>query len=677
MAEACGQNGKNKQISKSVSSSSSDGSLSIESSTISMPPAPDGGYGWIIVFSAFLTNMICDGIAFSFGVMYSELLDVFDASKSTTSWVASLFFGMPLIAGPLAGGLATKFGCRKVLIFGGILTSVGIFASAFADSIGMLCFSFGIVAGTGMSMGYVTSLVMVAFYFHKKRAFATGLAVCGSGIGTFLFAPFLEYLIEEYTWRGSFIILSGITLNLVVCGALLRPLEFTPEQEWQRNLEAFEKMSRSVSKASLPDHGRRSRKVSESDSSSSDSDEENYIGCEQLSHSQVILPTFLAEKKNKIPKEVFEEMCSNTDEALDILKNYFRTRGSSDVNIITNPIEEMLTVTSNDKIVIVKEDPSKRQKFRNKQKAVQRAKLSQYFPMCRKDLFYRGNIMKISHLRYRSTSCPELYHGSFDDDSSDDEDEWCPGIPKLLRFSKHLKKFLRTMFDPKIIKSPLFILFALSNFILYFWYDVPYVFSVDQAKKVGISDKEASYLLSVIGGVNTIGQIMYGYIGDKNINLPLLYGLSISLSGLALMFYPMFTSFSVLAVISGVFGFFISANYVLSTLILVEFLGMDKLTNAYGLTMLIQGIANMIGPPVAGLLYDTSGSYNNTFYFSSMFIILAGFMLTTVPVTKFLKRHLVSHGMSPDKRRRGSPEDIADHDMTRVQFLPKNIEISV
>ncbi|OPL21177.1 hypothetical protein AM593_10166, partial [Mytilus galloprovincialis] len=170
---------------------------------------------------------------------------------------------------------------------------------------------------------------------------------------------------------------------------------------------------------------------------------------------------------------------------------------------------------------------------------------------------------------------------------------------------------------------------------------------------------------------------MYGYIGDKNINLPLLYGLSISLSGLSLMFYPMFTSFSVLAVISGVFGFFISANYVLSTLILVEFLGMDKLTNAYGLTMLIQGIANMIGPPVAGLLYDTSGSYNNTFYFSSMFIILAGFMLTTVPITKFLKRHLVSHGMSPDKRRRGSPEDIADHDMTRVQFLPKNIEISV
>jgi hypothetical protein len=56
-----------------------------------------------------------------------------------------------------------------------------------------------IVAGTGLSMGYVTSVVMVAFYFEKKRALTTGLSVCGSGIGTFLFAPLFEYLIEEYT----------------------------------------------------------------------------------------------------------------------------------------------------------------------------------------------------------------------------------------------------------------------------------------------------------------------------------------------------------------------------------------------------------------------------------------------------------------------------------------------
>lgn len=598
MAEKCEKNDKKQHLSDSSSSSSSDGSVSSES-TISMPPSPDGGFGWVIVLSAFLTNLISDGFAFSCGVLYTELLEVFDESKSVTSWIPSLFFGVPMIAGPLAGALATKYGCRKALIFGGILTSVGVFASAFANSIAMLCFLFGIIAGTGMSMGYVTSLVMVAFYFQEKRALATGLAVCGSGIGTFVFAPLFEFLIEKYTWRGSLIILSGITLNLVVCGALLRPLEFTPEQEWQRNFEHFEKISRSRSKASLPDHGRRSRKTSESSTSSSDSDDDSECNFEQLSHSQVILPTFLNEKKSKIPKEIFEEVCQNSEKAEEILKNYFRSRVSSEVNVTVNPVQDYLTVTSNDNIIIIEDNAVHKNPKSMKNKNPPKQRTSQYLPLYRKDLFYRGNLMKISSLHFNSTSCPELYRGSFDDDSSDDEDECCP-VPRLLRISKHMKKFFKTMFDPKIVKSPLFLLFAFSNFILYFWYDVPYVFAIDQAKELGIHEEKASYLLSIIGVVNTVGQIIYGIIGDKNVNLPLLYGLSISITGITMILYPLFTSFEMMAVLCGAFGFFISANYVLSTLILVEFLGIDKLTNAYGLTMLLQGIANMVGPPVAG-----------------------------------------------------------------------------
>lgn len=664
MGEKCDKNGKKQQFSdSSSSSSSSDGSLSSES-TISMPPSPDGGYGWIIVLSAFFTNLISDGFAFSCGVLYSELLDVFEESKSVTSWIPSLFFGVPMIAGPLAGALATKYGCRKALIFGGILTSVGVFASAFADSIGMLCFLFGIVAGTGMSMGYVTSLVMVAFYFQKKRALATGLAVCGSGIGTFVFAPLFEFLIEKYTWRGSLIILSGITLNLVVCGALLRPLEFTPREEWQRNLEYFEKMSRSMSKASLPDYGRRSRKTSESSTSSDDSDDESECHFEQLSHSQIILPTFLSEKKSKIPKEIFDEVCQNSDRAEEILKKYFRSRGSSEVNITVNPVED-LAVTSSDNIVIIEDDTVQKSQKCPKPKNVPKQRTSQYLPLYRKDLFYRGNLMKISSIHFKSTSCPELYRGSFDDDSSDDEDECCP-VPKLLRVSKHMKKFFKTMFDPKIIKNPLFLLFAFSNFILYFWYDVPYVFAIDQAKELGINEDTASYLLSIIGVINTIGQVIYGFIGDKNVNLPLLYGVSIVITGISLAIYPLFTSFEMMAVLCGCFGFFISANYVLSTLLLVEFLGMDKLTNAYGLTMLLQGIANMVGPPVAGFLYDTSGTYHNTFYFSSAFIILAGLVVTAVPVFRAIRAHCQSRKLEIQRNSK-----LNDDDFTRVKFIAR------
>jgi len=50
---------------------------------------------------------------------------------------------------------------------------------------------------------YLPSIVMVGFYFDKKRAMATGIAVCGTGIGTFVLAPIVNLLASEYGWKVS------------------------------------------------------------------------------------------------------------------------------------------------------------------------------------------------------------------------------------------------------------------------------------------------------------------------------------------------------------------------------------------------------------------------------------------------------------------------------------------
>jgi len=38
----------------------------------------------------------------------------------------------------------------------------------------------------------------------------------------------------------------------------------------------------------------------------------------------------------------------------------------------------------------------------------------------------------------------------------------------------------------------------------------------------------------------------------------------------------------------------------LTTLFLVKYVGLDRLTNAYGLLSMVKGLATMTGPPVAG-----------------------------------------------------------------------------
>lgn len=80
---------------------------------------------------------------------------------------------------------------------------------------------------------YLPAIVMVGYYFDKRRALATGIAVCGSGIGSFVFAPLSEGLLRQYGWKGAMWILSALSLNGVVFAALFRPLEFvsSPEED--------------------------------------------------------------------------------------------------------------------------------------------------------------------------------------------------------------------------------------------------------------------------------------------------------------------------------------------------------------------------------------------------------------------------------------------------------------
>lgn len=69
---------------------------------------------------------------------------------------------------------------------------------------------FYVYLGVGFGLIYVPAVIAVGFYFERWRALATGIAVCGSGIGTTVMAPLCSYLIEKYTWRGALLIQAGM-----------------------------------------------------------------------------------------------------------------------------------------------------------------------------------------------------------------------------------------------------------------------------------------------------------------------------------------------------------------------------------------------------------------------------------------------------------------------------------
>lgn len=79
------------------------------------------------------------------------------------------------------------------------------------------------------------------------------------------------------------------------------------------------------------------------------------------------------------------------------------------------------------------------------------------------------------------------------------------------------------------------------------------------------------------------------------------------------------------------FGFTIGAYVGLTSVILVDLLGLEKLTNAFGLLLLFQGIASFAGPPIVGSLYDYTNSYVPGFLFAGAMICISGLMLFLIP----------------------------------------------
>lgn len=204
--------------------------------------------------------MVVDGIAYTFGVFLNEFVDDFNEGPGKVAWVGSLLSGMYLTAGenhtkssqksihyliyflyspsqgPVVSALANKFGCRAVCIAGAVLASAAFVLSTFSTSINMLMITYGVMGGIGFGMIYLPAVVCVGYYFEKKRSLATGIAVCGSGFGTFVFAPLATFLLEKLGgWRGANLVLAGLILNCAIFGALMRPLTY-PQKKKEKPL---------------------------------------------------------------------------------------------------------------------------------------------------------------------------------------------------------------------------------------------------------------------------------------------------------------------------------------------------------------------------------------------------------------------------------------------------------
>lgn len=189
-------------------------------------PALDGGYGWIILFVAFMISFIMDGCMYSFGIILNDIKRHFGVTQDVANVVQSLNVGFLFSSGPISAGLAKQFGCRAVIMVSSVIVAFVNVLAAYLPSIFLLQIIFGVIGGIGFGCTYLTCFIILVAYFDKKLGIANGLTMAGSGMGAFAFAPATKMLVSMYDWRITMVILGCIMIQCCVLGSLLRPLSF-------------------------------------------------------------------------------------------------------------------------------------------------------------------------------------------------------------------------------------------------------------------------------------------------------------------------------------------------------------------------------------------------------------------------------------------------------------------
>ncbi|XP_054739603.1 monocarboxylate transporter 3 [Anastrepha obliqua] len=635
---------------------SKDEDYEIDESTAAVVVPPDSGWAWVVMCASFLCCTVLDGIVFCSSFITGHLMKEFSVSDGYAAFVPSLLSGFYLIAGPFVSAMANRYGFRPVAIAGALFAAACFGISYFVKSIELLFITYGILAGVGFSMVYIPAVVIIGFYFEKWRALATGVAMCGSGVGTIIFAPLTEYLLAKSGWRGTIAVQGCFIAFCALFACAFRPIQpitlAVNEDSDEDKIENEKRNGHGNTVAPKPQlhQAAFTKPLPEGRFAYSmpNSAHNTYMGASPKHHYPTAAEVF---RGANIERRLSNSSGKGTE--LKALRKSQPTTPNGEPHpqpqLHFNINKELTTVgeneeeTENENLI---ETESKAVVIQARRHTVSGRRPNDIVgkkssvgsqdtvhnihtrPMYRDDIFFTGSLARIPQYQSQTSLA---YHMSVTrlptkQDMLEDRQKGCHLCPEAVR------RTLSTMLDTSLLKSPSFMCLAVSGFLTMMGFFVPFKYLQARAKESGMDEASATAVVAGIGLVNTIARLICGMVSSIPSVKPLwLNNVAITAGGLATIFSGVKITVLTQWVFAVFFGVCIACFSALRSLIAVEMIGLEKLTNAFGFLMLFQGIAATFGTPIAGALYGMTKDYNIAFYFSGGLILVSAFLCYPLP----------------------------------------------
>ena len=159
----------------------------------------------------FFTGLIAyGGGRYSFGVFLKPMTEALDWSRTQMSLGATINLMFYAIASPFVGRMMDTVGIRFTMLVGAALSTTGLSAMYFCDTLWMFYLLYGVIAAFGVNMtGRIAQATIVANWFVRRRGLMLGITAVSIGLGTTVMAPAANAILHEFKWQAAFLFLGG------------------------------------------------------------------------------------------------------------------------------------------------------------------------------------------------------------------------------------------------------------------------------------------------------------------------------------------------------------------------------------------------------------------------------------------------------------------------------------
>jgi len=119
----------------------------------------------------------------------------------------------------VSGALADRFSARAVVGCGIVLLVLGFALGSLAPNLAVLLLVFCGLVGAGVGLVYVPAIAVVQRWFVRHRSRASGLALAGTGVGTFIGPMVAAMLIPWLSWRTTMQCFAAVIAVLGIAAA--------------------------------------------------------------------------------------------------------------------------------------------------------------------------------------------------------------------------------------------------------------------------------------------------------------------------------------------------------------------------------------------------------------------------------------------------------------------------